>query len=936
MPRPIKHRGSIILVAIGTLTLLGMMALSTNYQAVISARRSITKILRAEGYYNGELSVWNSYFRQKSNLALKTTADSQGRYPASFEAKVSEGLPETLVKDVYNPLEYGEGAPLGIKATLDFDPNALVIRHFASDMLRVKPQDAAGTYCGSSVYANRKKDFRTCIWAPGAPPPPSLGGRRLAVGKGFGCFVRKNSSVKCWGANWSNALLNPSVKGNSYVPLPALSLTSGVSQIFTGHGTVCALVDGIVKCWGSNAAYLIKPEYSMSVAEPTILSGLQGKFMDLDISISTSAPLNMNWHSVPGTGGGAFACAVIDGVVKCWGNRGYTAEGLWAREFDNHSETPKDLNTPIAVPGFPTSATSISIGRPKACATTADGVWCWNRLYSALDSSGIPYQEVERPTPHKMPGLSPKTTAISVGMDHACAIDNGRVKCWGKNDFAQLGVSQTALTKSDMPVLVEGITQATQVSVGEKISCVINSASELLCWGKTRTTLGTTHIPTKIPNAPPRVLEVHSEINGACVYDNEDNIYCWGNALASQGLGSSSGDTTATEALRTRSLEDPEIYKDYLPQGKDFKDLKKVAQIAAGTNHTCALLEDGTLRCWGGNGSGQLGNNSIVDSRIPVRMEGLSAVSAISCGDGFSCVIVGGQVKCWGSNDFGQLGNNSKTSSLVPVTVTALTDVSDIALGDRHACAISKGSVKCWGANGDTVVTNVGRLGNNTKEGSPVPVQVEGIAAGATSVCTGAHHSCAVVAGSAKCWGGNIHGQLGNNANTDSLIPVQVEGLTSNVTSVFCGDAHNCAIHGGGAKCWGWNATGQLGNNSGSNSSVPVQVEGLSKDVVYMEAGNTHSCAIVSGQVKCWGGWDGGQLGLNDTTDLNTKTPQNVLFLPAGATKLALGAFHSCTLIDGAIYCWGNDSSGAVTNRPEIVKNSGLVVHVPVLVALVD
>jgi alpha-tubulin suppressor-like RCC1 family protein len=227
-------------------------------------------------------------------------------------------------------------------------------------------------------------------------------------------------------------------------------------------------------------------------------------------------------------------------------------------------------------------------------------------------------------------------------------------------------------------------------------------------------------------------------------------------------------------------------------------------------------LADGSARCWGENQLHQLGNDSTVDSHVPVQVLGLtSGVTAISTGNAHTCALVNGGIQCWGNNGNGQLGNNSWKESPIPVQVYGLASgATAIAAGQSHSCAVTDNGVQCWGAFSD------GELAE-----SLVPVQVQGITSGVTAIAAGENHTCAVINGGARCWGDDGSGELGDgNPNVFIPVPVQVQGLTSGVTAITAFFRSTCSLVKGVAQCWGYNAEGELGNGSTIDSAVPVQV----------------------------------------------------------------------------------------------------------------
>lgn len=200
-------------------------------------------------------------------------------------------------------------------------------------------------------------------------------------------------------------------------------------------------------------------------------------------------------------------------------------------------------------------------------------------------------------------------------------------------------------------------------------------------------------------------------------------------------------------------------------------------RIGAGNQLTCAVTTTGAVKCWGNNQYGQLGDNTKTASPVPVDVVGLeSGVLSMSAAYDRTCIVnSAGGVKCWGANQNGELGNNSTVDSAVPVDVVGLSaGVVAVSPGYDHSCAItSAGSVQCWGWNlygqlgaGPNIVNNV------------VPTDMIGLGSGALSVSAGVEHTCAITtAGHVKCWGDNTSGQLGNNSSKGADEPVDVIGF---------------------------------------------------------------------------------------------------------------------------------------------------------------
>jgi len=392
--------------------------------------------------------------------------------------------------------------------------------------------------------------------------------------------------------------------------------------------------------------------------------------------------------------------------------------------------------------------------------------------------------------------------------------------------------------------------------------------------------------------------------------------------------------------------------------------VRRVVQVALGGEHSCALLDDASVKCWGRNNSGQLGLGDVssrgdgsgeMGSSLPTIDLGVerSAV-ALAAGDGHTCALLDDDsLKCWGRNNLGQLGlgdvslrgdgSGEMGDSLPAIDLGAERSVVTMAAGDRHTCALlDDDSLKCWGSNeygqlglGDTNDRGdgAGEMGDNLPSVDLSPGR------SAKALALGGRHTCAILDDdSVKCWGDNSWGQLGlgNTAHRgdgsdemgDFLLTVEL-GSGRSAQALAAGDAHTCALlDDDSVKCWGRGSFGQLGLGSiiergdqpgDMGDSLPSVDLGAGRSAQALVAGAHHTCTVLDDDsVKCWGDNTYGQLGLGNTAhrgDDPSEMGDGLLPIDLGSGRsvhgLDSGRNHACGLLDDdSVKCWGDSAYG--------------------------
>jgi cysteine-rich repeat protein len=389
---------------------------------------------------------------------------------------------------------------------------------------------------------------------------------------------------------------------------------------------------------------------------------------------------------------------------------------------------------------------------------------------------------------------------------------------------------------------------AVQVELGGAHSCAISRQGDIRCWGAgVSGQLGNEASASFGDNEPASALndikigalveQITAGDAHSCALLDTENVRCWGNGGSGRlGYGN-------TNNFGDNLGETPELVGDVDLGGP-------VKQIAAGATHTCAVLVDGKVFCWGEAGSGQLGYGNTIDigdNETPLSAGSVSIgglANQIAVGTTHTCaVLVDGKVRCWGEAGSGQLGygnltdigKNEPPSVVAPVNLGANVVITQVSAGNDYNCALTNdGKVFCWGINlnGQLGYGNINTIGDNEQPVAAGPVTVGGTVA---QLALGSVHSCALLTnGRVRCWGNAGGGQLGyaninfigNDANEfpSTVGDVNIGGLA---TQIAAGDFHTCAVLDTGTiRCWGLANSGQLGygniNNIGDNE-LPAQ-----------------------------------------------------------------------------------------------------------------
>ena len=686
--------------------------------------------------------------------------------------------------------------------------------------------------------------------------------------------------------------------------------------------------------------------------------------------------------------GGGFSCAKdSNGKVKCWGDNGRGGQlgqghGNYHRG-DNANEMGDNL--PTIDLGSGRNATAFAVGGSHSCALLDnDEVKCWgDNNYGqlgnpALTRAGDEVGEMGDALPVIDLGSGRSAIAIAAGHRHSCALlDDNSVKCWGANHSGQLGLGDTnhrgdALGEMGdaLPIINLGSGRtALAIAVSQSHSCALLDDNNVKCWGSNSygvlgqgDTVSRGYGPQQMGDnllaidfgSGRTAQSIATSSSHNCALLDDNSVKCWGrNEYGQLGQGD-----TVNRGDNAGEMGDALL-------AIDFGTNRTAMAITAGYRHSCALLDDNSVKCWGINSWGQLGlgdtnhrgdaPGEMGDALLAVDLGGGRTAQAIVTSSGDTCALLDdANIKCWGRNEYGQAGQGDAANrgraagqmgdNLPTVELGTGLSVTGLFAGSisNSICAVlSNTDAKCWGFNryGQLGVGIGFRPGDEPDElGAKLATIDLGTGRTATTIAAGEFHSCALLDdNSVKCWGYNHTGKLGLGDTNhrgdapdemgDALLAIDL-GSGRTAQSITSSD-HNCALlDDSSVKCWGRNSYGQLGlGDQASRGNIPSHMGdallaidlGSGRTTLAIAAGRDHSCALLDdNSVKCWGRNLNGQLGQGDTVDRGDNAGEMGDALPAidlgsgrTAQTISTGGYHSCALLDdNSVKCWGSNSSG--------------------------
>jgi len=416
---------------------------------------------------------------------------------------------------------------------------------------------------------------------------------------------------------------------------PRVANDSVIHRPYLPRGTELKVIGGPVKASGYTWYQVVPVTFVLEGKPPSGWVAAAGK---------DGAP----WIALPGTvvtaisAGYHHSCALTEtGGVRCWGRNdaGQLGDG-----------TKLDRMVPVDVVGLERGVAAISAGGRHTCAvTTAGGVKCWGWNDSGQLGDGT---KVDRLAPVDVVGLSDGIRAVSAGDVHTCAVaDDGSPLCWGYDGYGELGIGGSS-GERPTPVAITGIPGGVEeISAGSGHTCALTYAGGVKCWGINYTlgdgTTRRSSVPVDVTGLARGVRAIGTGASPTCALKDDGSAWCWGGVL---GTGTTK-----------RSLVPVQVSA----LGRH------VDAIASGGGRRCAVLDAGGVKCWGDNRYGSLGDGTLSARKAPVAVRGLPGrATGVAAGGWHTCALLeDGRVFCWGHGNHGELGYRRTSNSPIPVQV---------------------------------------------------------------------------------------------------------------------------------------------------------------------------------------------------------------------------------------------------------------------------
>lgn len=727
---------------------------------------------------------------------------------------------------------------------------------------------------------------------------------QVSAGPDHTCAVLVGGNVACWGAGGQGQLgyASTATVGANNVVTTTVVLGGAATMVGVGQEHSCALMNtGAVRCWGrSNYGQLGYGDIE-SIGD--------------DEHPQVAGEVQLGGTAVQIAVGGAHTCALLDtGAVRCWGRGGDGRLGYADFQDIGDDETPASVGN-VDVGGV---VTQITAGGSHTCALLDTGaVRCWGS--GALGQLGYASQQNvgdnETPASRGDVSVGVLVAAVDAGAAHTCVLTSAAgVRCWGSGADGALGYGNTLTIGDDELPSTQGDVSlgetAVAVSAGSWKTCALLSSGALRCWGEgsfgafgtfNHEDIGDDELPSSAPSTPVCAsdpppgtsIAVDVEAGGehTCVRSSLGTVRCWGYNYAGQlGYG------------HTNDIGDDELPA----TAGDVNVGGTVVQLALGRTHSCALLDDKSVRCWGSAAFGRLGYGNtrpIGDNETPASAGAVDVggpVEQLAAGTLHTCALLtGGGVRCWGIGTDGRLGYGSTVSIGDNETPASMGNIllggaaQQVVAGDRHTCALmTTGAVRCWGYGPRLGYPNGPSIGDDEPPAVAGDVVLGGLAQRLTAA---GEHTCAHLAsGAVTCWGRNNAGQLGYGNTTDigdnedpaaaGVVPVggvvaRIEAggpLQGPGTTIAVLDNGNVVSWGNGdvgqdGRPFSWN----VGDDETPASAPPIDIGGSILDIA---VGAKHACAVLSGgAVRCWGDSEFGRLGYASSRLIgNNETPASV------------------------------------------------------------